>query len=49
MFDDDEINAILERELLKAADIIKLDCTRYIEQYREQFIKMLKKGGYIEQ
>ena len=49
MFDDDEINAILERELLKAADIIKLDCTRYIEQDREQFIKMLKKGGYIEQ
>ena len=47
----DEINAILERELLKAADIIKVDCSRYIDEDREQFIKMLKmlkKGGIIE-
>ena len=48
MFDDDEINAILERELLKAADIIKVDCSRYIDEDREQFIKILKKGGIIE-
>ena len=48
MFDDDEINAILERELLKAADIIKVDCSRYIDEDREQFIKTLKKGGIIE-
>ena len=48
MFDDDEINAILERELLKAADIIKVDCSRYIDEDREQFIKILKKGGAVE-
>ena len=48
MFDDDEINAILERELLKAADIIKVDCSRYIDEDRERFIKILKKGGIIE-
>ena len=46
--DDDEINAILERELLKAADIIKVDCSRYIDEDREQFIKILKKGGDVE-
>ena len=48
LFDDDEINAILERELLKAADIIKVDCSRYIDEDREQFIKILKKGGAVE-
>ena len=48
MFDDDDINGILERELLKAADVIKVDCSRYIDEDREQFIKMLKKGGAVE-
>ena len=47
MLDDDEINAILERELLKAADIIKVDCSRYIDEDRERFIKMLKKGENV--
>ncbi len=48
VFDDDEINAILERELLNAADVIKLDCTRYIESDLENFIKLLKEGGYLK-
>ena len=34
--------------LSSTEDINKLDCIRYIEQDREQFIKMIKKGGAVE-